>query len=301
MNLRQLELFVAVAKTKSFSRGAELICLTQSTVSQHIAALEEEVSTRLFDRTRKGVLLTAGGQVFLRHARRILAEHDHLMQKMADFNGLQGGDLLLGASNIPANYLIPAILPQLVKKYPRISISMQSGDSQGILDRLLNAEFEVAVVGSRIDNRQLEYKSLIDDVLVLIVGCKHPWRQRGQISLDELSREPLIAREISSGSDRALRRELQRLNFSVDSLTIAARLGSNEAVRQVVSSGYGCAFVSKCSVLRELESGELSQVNVDGMRVERQFWLVSLRGRTLSPAAAAVTELLLKTYGCEAV
>ncbi len=299
MNLRQLDLFVAVAETKSFSRGAEIICLTQSTVSQHIAALEEEVSTKLFDRTQKGALLTAGGQVFLRHARRILAERDQLFVGMASFKGLSGGTLQIGASNIPANHLLPPLLPRLAELHPGISISMQSGNSQGIIESLLNAEVELAVVGSCPENRKLEYHALTSDLLVLIVGRNHPWNGRGMISLEDLTREPLIAREQSSGSEQALQKELQRINFRVEKLRVAARLGSNEAVRQVVASGYGCAFVSERSVLRELESGELGQVSVGGMRVERHFWLARLRGRTPSPAATAVADLLLDSYGPE--
>lgn len=296
MNLRQLDLFVAVAETKSFSRGAEIICLTQSTVSQHIAALEDEVETRLFDRTQQGALLTAGGEVFLRHARRILAERDQLFQGMRAFNGLSGGELLIGASNIPATYLIPPILPRLAKLHPGISINMQSGDSQEVIGRLLNAEVELAIVGNAPENRKLESVALTSDVLVLIVGPQHRWCDQGMISLDDLAGEPLVARESGSGSEQALLRELQRVNYNVGRLQIAARLGSNEAVRQVVAGGYGCAFVSERSVARELESGELCQVSVGGMRVERHFWLARLRGRTPSPAALAVTELLLDSY-----
>lgn len=297
MNLRQLELFVAVAETGSFSRGADKIALTQSTVSQHIAALEDEVDTRLFDRTQKGALLTAGGQQFLQHARRVLAERDLLYQGMASFNGLQEGDLRIGASNIPANYLIPAILPRMGEQYPGISLTMQTGDSSEILNNLVDAEVELAVVGNRSENRSIDFTPLTKDILVLIVGASHPWRNRGMISLDELAAEPLVVRESGSGTGQALQNELLRLNFSVDKLKISARLGSNEAVRQAVAAGYGCAFVSERSVERDLAGGELFQVSVDGLRVERQFWLAALRSRTLSPAASAFFWLLLESYG----
>lgn len=296
MNLRQLELFVAVAKAKSFSRGAENICLTQSTVSQHIAALEDEVSTRLFDRTRQGALLTAGGKIFLRHARRILAERGQLIQALAAFNGLSGGELFIGASNIPANYLIPPLLPRLAEAHPGISINMQSGDSQEVLKQLLNAEVELAIIGRCPENRKLDYIALASDLLVLIVAPQHPWCALGMISLEELENEPLIARESGSGSEQALLRELQRINFDTGKLQVAARLGSNEAVRRVVAGGYGCAFVSERSVRRELEAGELRQISVGEMRVERNFWIARLRGRTPSPAACAVAELLFATY-----
>lgn len=173
---------------------------------------------------------------------------------------------------------------------------MQSGDSQEIINRLVNAEVELAIVGSCPENRKLEYTALASDVLVLIVSPQHPWSERGMISLEDLPTEPLVARESGSGSERALLQELQRINFNPEKLEIAARLGSNEAVRLVVSGGYGCAFVSELSVQRELASGELRQVSVGGMQVERKFWLARIRGRTPSPAALAVSELLFETY-----
>jgi len=296
MNLRQLELFVAVAESKSFSRSAELIGLTQSTVSQHIAALEDEVNTRLFDRTKQGALLTAGGELYLCHARRILAERDQLIQEMAAFNGQSGGELLLGASNIPASYLVPPLLLKLAESHPGIRVSMQSGDSQQIINRLLNTEIELAIVGREPENRTLESVALASDELVLIVGARHHWAGVGMISLDDLAAEPLVAREAGSGSEQALLRELQRSNVSPARLKIAARMGSNEAVRQLVAGGYGCAFVSERSVRRELAAGELCQVAVAGLRVERHFWLARLRGRTPSPTAQAVSDLLLATY-----
>jgi len=299
VNLRQLDLFVAVAESRSFSRGAAICCLTQSTVSQHIATLEEEVNTRLFDRTRQGALLTPGGKIFLRHARRILVERDQLFQEMAAFNGESGGELRIGASNIPATYLIPPLLPKLAESYSGISVNMLSGDSQEIIGRLLNAEIELAVIGAAPEHRKLESVALASDVLVLIVGAGHRWSGREMVSLDELASEPLIAREHGSGSEQALQEELRRLNYKLDSLQIAARLGSNEAVRQVVAGGFGCAFVSERSVQQELESGVLLRVAVAGMIVEREFWLARLKGRTPSPAARVFSELLFQTYNPE--
>ncbi len=124
MTLRQLELFVAIAETGSFSRGAYKVFLTQSTVSQHVADLEAEIGAQLFDRLGRGVTLTAGGELFLRHARRILAERDALRQSMAAFQGLEQAQLTIGASNIPANYLVPPLLSILHAEHPGISLTM---------------------------------------------------------------------------------------------------------------------------------------------------------------------------------
>ncbi len=301
MTLRQLELFIAVAETGSFSRGAESILLTQSTVSQHISVLEDEVGARLLDRDRSGAYLTATGKLFLQHARRVLAERDLLVQAMAAFSGMEEASLTIGASNIPATHLIPEVLPSLAQLFPGIQLTMQTGDSRSILAKLKDAEIELAVVGSSNADKKLFFTPLTKDLLVLVVGSQHLWRQREQISLEELNSAFFISREDGSGSEQALQRELQRVGIEPGKLTIAARLDSNEAVCRTVAFGFGCAFVSERSVKRELESGELCKVAVAGMKVERQFWLAALRGRTPSPAAAAVAELLVKTYAEEQV
>jgi len=140
MNLHHLKLFVAIAETGSFSQAAERMSLTQSTISQHLAHLEQEIDTRLLDRTSKGAVLTAAGKLFLKHARRVLGEQENLLQAMAGFRGLKQADLAIGASNIPANYLIPELLKSLSENHPGITLNMRTGDSWEILNSLLAAE-----------------------------------------------------------------------------------------------------------------------------------------------------------------
>lgn len=295
MTLRQLELFVAVAETGSFSRGAELIALTQSTVSQHIAALERETNTRLLDRTNKGIFLTTGGEVFLQHARRVLAERDVLDQAMAGLHGLEKATLNLGASNIPANYLIPCFLPALQQKYPGISLTMRIGDSREVLDELRSGQVELGIVGGRVDDEVYSYEPLLKDKLVMIVGPDHPLKERHSITLNELVKERFIAREDGSGTYQALQKSFLSAGMDPESFNVIARLGSNEAVRRAIAAGLGCAFVSDLSIQNNLRHGELFKIDVEGLTIERQLWLVKLRERTASPAAAAFSELLSKS------
>lgn len=293
MTLRQLELFVAVVETGSFSRGAEQTALTQSTVSQHIAALEEEFGTQLLDRTSRGIFPTPGGEVFLGHARRIMAERDILEQAMAGFHGLERARLTLGASNIPANYLVPALLPVLSRRYPGISLNLKIGDSREVLESLKSGEVELGIVGGRDQDPVFGFEPLLKDQLVLIVGPDHPLRRRQAISLEDLKQQPLIVREDGSGTYQALHRALDAVGLDSHDLRIVARLGSNEAVRQAVAAGFGCAFVSDLSIHSQLRHGELVKLEVSGLHIERQLWLARLRERTASPAALAVSELLL--------
>ena len=292
MTLRQLELFVAVAETGSFSRGAEAISLTQSTVSQHIAALEREVNTRLLDRTSKGIFLTAGGEVFLQHARRVLAERDVLNQAMAGLSGLEKATLSLGASNIPANYLIPCFLSDLQQKYPGISLTMRIGDSREVLAELKSGQVELGIVGGYIDDEIYSYEPLLKDQLVMIVGPGHPLRERHSITMKELESERFIVREDGSGTYQTLQKAFFSAGLDPESFNVIARLGSNEAVRRAIAAGLGCAFVSDLSIQNNLRHGELFKIDVEGLSIERQLWLVKLRERTASPAAIAFSELL---------
>lgn len=297
MTLRQLELFVAVAETGSFSRGGELLSLTQSTVSQHIAALEEEFGTRLLDRISKGVMLTAGGKVFLQQARMILGEVDQLKQAMNRFHGIDHATLELGASNIPANCLVPRLLPLLQARYPGIALHVRMGDTQQILDDIRCQRVELGMVGGRIEDDLYSYTPIVSDELILIVGACHPLRKVGTISLLQVFELELVVREQGSGTWQSLNNALLKAGCDPQSLHVLARLGSNEAVRRTVAAGYGCAFVSDLSVRESLQRGELYRVEVDGLQIIRQLWLAEMRERTRSPAAQAVKQLLLETFG----
>jgi len=297
MTLRQLELFVAVVETGSFSRGGELLSLTQSTVSQHIAALEEEFGTRLLDRISKGVVLTAGGKVFLHQARMILAEVDQLQQAMNRFHGIEHASLALGASNIPANYLVPRLLPLLQARHPGISLTVRMADTQQILDDIRCQRVELGLVGGRAEDDIYSYTPIMSDELILIAGTDHPLRQVGKINLAQVFELGLVVREPGSGTWQSLNNALLKAGCDPQELHVLARLGSNEAVRRTVAAGYGCAFVSDLSARESLQRGELYRVEVDGLRIVRQLWLAEMSERTSSPAAKALKQLVLEVFG----
>lgn len=292
MNLRQLELFVAVADSGSFSRAAELTLRTQSTVSQQIAGLENECGLRLFDRTGRGVELTEGGRVLLTQARRVQAELAGLHRTMARFQGLEETLLTVGASTIPGTYLLPRLLPELLRRHPGIALTVVSGDSRQVLAQLGDGVSELAVVGNRSAQAGCDFTRLAPDLLVLVVGPGHRWRQQPSIPPAALLEEPLLLRESGSGSGQALLAALQAQGLDPAQLCIAARLGSSEAIKEVLLGGFGAAFLSELAVRREVARGELQIVPVAGLSVPRDFWVATRTGRSLSPAAAAFLALL---------
>lgn len=297
MNLKQLEVFVSIVESGSFSRGAEKTFLTQSTVSQHVAALESEFGLRLLDRTGKGASPTEAGKTLLQHARRILAETGETTRAMDRLKGLESGELKLGGSNIPGNYMIPCFLPLFHRHYPGVTVILSQGDSSEILEKLRQEDMELAVIGCRYDSEGIAFTPLGPDDIVLVAGGSHRWKGREEVRLDELFDEPFIFREKGSGTDRTVREALSAAGAEPGRLKVHACLGSNEAVKQAVIGGFGISFVSEISVRKECARGELFQVRVGGLSISRSFYLAAREGRELSPAAKAFSALLAEQYG----
>ncbi|HEY6009090.1 MAG TPA: selenium metabolism-associated LysR family transcriptional regulator [Geobacteraceae bacterium] len=297
MNLKQLEVFLAVADSGSFSRGAEATFITQSTVSQHIAALEQEFGIRLLDRTGRGALLTEAGKLLAEHARRVVREAREVETALSRFKGVEDVHLRVGGSNIPGSYMIPAALPRLLSRYPGLRLTLVEGGSRAILERLLAEEVEIGVVGSMFDMEGVDFTPLGHDEVRLVVPNGHRWCGRSAVTLDELADEPVIMREVGSGTGQTVADALQRAGLSPARLRVRLVLGSNEAIKQAVGGGVGVAFLSGLSVQGELARGELEEVPVEGVQIARRFYLAARNGRELSPAAAAFGGVIRELYG----
>ncbi len=296
MNIKQLEVFLAVARTGSFSKGAEATFITQSTVSQHIHALEREYALQLLDRTSKGALLTEAGKLLAQHAGRIVADIHATELAMQRFKGAEVAELKVGGSNIPADYMIPTALPQLLKRFPGITLTVCQGDSRGILDKLLNEEVELGVVGSRFELKGVEYLPLGQDLIRLVTARDHPWGKRKAVPVNELTTEPLIFRESGSGTGKSVLEALEKAGIAGRRLKIKAVLGSNESIKQAVIGRLGSSFISELSVRQELKRGELIAIELEDLEIIRHFYLATRSGRALSPAAKAFVVAMQEIY-----
>ncbi len=297
MNLKQLEVFLAVTESGSFSKGAEATFITQSTVSQHISALEQELGVRLLDRTGRGALLTPGGGILLEHARRVLAATGEIGRAIDRFKGVEDTVLTIGGSNVPGNYMIPDALPLVRSRFPGLKITLLQGDSRDIIDRLGREEVEVGVVGSRFSGEEYAFTPLGSEEIRLVAGKSHEWRRKRIVELGELEEREFILREPGSGTAKTVGEALTRAGLNPDRLRVAAVLGSNEAVKHAVLGGMGLAFLSEISIRNELARKELVEIRVKGLTISRRFFLVTRSGRELSPAARAFFALMTETYG----
>ena len=300
MNLKQLEVFLAVAESSSFSKGAEATFITQSTVSQHISALESEFGLKLFDRTGKGAFLTSAGKLLLKHARSVTDEAREIPVIMNRFRGLENALLSIGGSNIPSSYMIPDILALFNRDHSGVTVILLQDDSREIVEKLKRDEVELAVIGNRYEEQGIIFDPLVSDNIVLVAGANHKWKDRKEITLDEFQEESFVFREPGSGTGKAVRESLAAVGYAPDKLKVIAYLGSNESVKQAVVNGVGISFVSEMSVRKECARGELFIVQVTGLAIPRRFYLATRQGRELSPAAKTFAALLVRQYPPEA-
>ncbi|NNF00876.1 MAG: LysR family transcriptional regulator, partial [Pyrinomonadaceae bacterium] len=169
MEIKQLKAFVAIAEEKTFTAGAKRVNVTQAAVSMQIRQLEEQVGLPLFTRTPRRVLITEAGEKLLERARRILREHDAAIEELAEIAGAENGRLRIGsASAMFATEQLPGILEKLQKKYKNAEVSVSSGTSKTLVDKILHGEIDVAFVSLPVENTHIQTELLYSDEVVAI-------------------------------------------------------------------------------------------------------------------------------------
>ncbi|MBI2369847.1 MAG: LysR family transcriptional regulator [Deltaproteobacteria bacterium] len=296
MDLRQIEVFCKVVELKSFSRAAEAVLLAQPTVSAHIKALEGELGCRLLDRLGKQAVPTRAGQLLHRYASQILALHGEAQKAIHHFLGKMIGELVIGASTIPGEYLLPGLLGRFKGLYPGIAVTLIIRDTARILTLAQEGQVEIGIVGARQRDEKLRFRRFLKDELILILPPGHRWAARREVALADLREEPFVIREKGSGSRAALQAALAQAGMRLPEMQILTEMGSTEALKQAVRAGLGVAFVSRRAVQEELSRGALVTVPVHGLRVLRDFYIATHAGRTRSPLAEAFLQFVLK--GC---
>ncbi len=292
MDLRRLEVFTQVAELKSFSRAAQALGLTQPTVSEHVRALEDELGVPLLDRLGRGATPTRAGALLLGYARRMLALSREARQALDHFQGRLSGELVVGGSTIPGEYLLPQMIGRFKVLYPDISVCLLIGSSRRVTEWIEDGRAEVGIVGAPPGPKSLVARELQTDELVLVVPPAHAWAGRAEVTVAELKTEPLIVRERGSGSRDALERALAEVNAALSGFRVVGEMGSTQAIKQAVRAGVGLALVSRRAVEDEWRASLLSCLKVKDLPVSRAFYLVTHRDRTRSPLAQAFVELV---------
>ncbi len=284
MTLEQLKVFVAVAEREHVTAAARDLHLTQSAVSNAVAALEERHAVRLFDRVGRGIVLNENGRQFLGEARAVLARAGLADAMLADLSGLRRGRLAVFASQTIAGYWLPERLVGFHARHPAVELDVQVGNTREVAQAVLDGVAELGFVEGGTDHPLLDGRDVGQDRLVVLVPWAHPWAGATALRCEDLQRASWVMREQGSGTRSSLEQALAALGCDVATLPVTMTLPTNEAVLHAVESGAGAAGLSEHVARGSRDSGRLVAAALE--LPSRSFGMLWHRERHRTRAAA---------------
>ncbi len=278
VDIGKLETFLRAAETLNFSETAKQLHISQPTVSRHIQMLEKSMGVVLFTRTNTGLQLTEAGRLLLPWARRLLHDTNSMQAVMASIQGDVVGELRITCSTTAGKYVLPQMAARFCQLYPGVRVRILACTPEDVTLRLLEGEAHIGVLSREILDAGLESQEFFRDTITLVVPADHRWAFRKVIEPGELLEEPLIIREETSGTRRVVLSELAKYDIGLDDLDIFMELGNAEAIVRTVAAGYGIAFVSKLAMACPLERGNIVDLGVEGLNLNRTIYMARKAG-----------------------
>lgn len=286
--IRQLQVFEAIARHKSFTRAAEELHLTQPTVSMQVKKLADALEVDLFELIGRKVFLTQAGETLYEAAKDILEKLESAEDRIKNQKGFSGGRVKFSVVS-SAQYFVPKVIYEFVERYPEVKVAMNIGNKEQLLERIQKNEDDFYILGEPSDALNIESYQLAPNPLVYIAHKSHPLALKSKIKLTELVDVPFLMREKGSGKRKQVEKAFEKQNFNPN---IKMILGGNELIRLGVLQNLGVAVASLATVINYVEQGELVILDVEGFPIHRHWYLVTSKGKMQSVAAQKLIELL---------
>jgi DNA-binding transcriptional LysR family regulator len=254
---RRLQVFHAVAKHLSFTKAGEALFMTQPAVTFQIRQLEEHFNTRLFDRSQGRIALTPAGRMALEYAERILGLSAELDTRLKEIGGQMTGPLLIGASTTIAEYLLPQVLGEFKSRYPSVVPRLFVANSEAVQARIAERTLDLGFIEGDSHLPSLGADVCGDDELQVICAPTHPLAQLSSATPKTLTEHAYISREPGSGTREVIDHYLHKAGVSPDSMQVVMELGSPEALKGLVATGLGFAIMSRATVTKETQIGQV--------------------------------------------
>lgn len=292
MNLNHLKAFEKVIQLKSFQEAAKQLSVSQPAITLRIQALEEHLKTKLVKRTGEGVQLTAQGEVIYRRIKEILKLWEDLE---AQFLGEEpAGKIVIGASTIPSEYILPKIIKNFKTTYPDVDFSMKISGSKDVVDWLINRSVDVAITGEPTITPLLYTKPIVSEKLSIIAPLEFIEEDIKQFR--DLFDVEWILREKNSDTRSSLEKTIESLGYTTDLMKIVGELGSTEAVIAAVEAGLGITVVSSYAAERAAKSDRIKIISLKDFQVTRNFYFSCLLENKNNPVISAFLNFLEGSY-----
>jgi DNA-binding transcriptional LysR family regulator len=276
--LQQLRILKAVATEKSFTRAAEILYLSQPSLSKQIKSLEKNLDISLINRENNKISLTENGKVFLQYSERILGLCEESCRALIDLKNGNRGNLRIGASQTIGTYLMPGVLALFAQSYPQIDLKVQVNSTRIVAKNIMNREIDLAIVGGDIPNelkKKLTVEDFVEDELSLILSKLHPFAKRKKISKDDLYHLNFITLNSNSTIRKFVDNILKENSIETKQLKIVMQLNSIEGIKTAVSLGLGAAFVSSSAIEKEIELEKIVIIKIDNIKITRTLSIIS--------------------------
>jgi len=283
VELSQLEVFLAVARERRFSRAADKLFRTQSAVSQTIRKLEEELGEALFDRSSREGVLTDAGKVLYEYAEKLINLRGEAAESLSELRELQKGKLVLAANEFTVLYLLP-VLAEFRRVHSMIKITVERALGSHIPDDVLRHAVEFGVLSYEPQEANLHSVVVYLDELVFVVPPKHPLAGAREVSIGQMGAESFVAHIVPSPyRDKVI----QLFKSHKTPLHMDLELPTLQAIKQFVAMGNGVALVPEISVETEIARGELVRIPVKELQLRRKLRLIYRKEANLSHAGRA--------------
>jgi DNA-binding transcriptional LysR family regulator len=297
--LDQLRILKAIASEGSFKRAADSLYVSQPAVSLQVQNLERQLDVPLFDRGGRRAQLTEAGHLLLSYGEKILSLCQETCRALEDLQNLQGGTLIVGASQTTGTYLLPRMIGMFRQKYPDVAVQLHVHSTRRTAWSVANGQIDLAIVGGEIPTElveALEITPYAEDELALILPPSHPMVQQETIEKEDLYQLQFISLDSQSTIRKVIDQVLSRCGIDTRRLKIEMELNSIEAIKNAVQSGLGAAFVSVSAIEKELMMGVLHKSKMEEVVVTRILSLICNPNRYRSKAAEAFSNEILPQF-----
>lgn len=301
--LDQLRILKAIASEGSFKRAADTLYVSQPAVSLQVQNLEKQLNVPLFDRGGRKAQLTEAGHLLLSYSEKIITLCQETCRAIEDLQNLQGGTLIVGASQTTGTYLLPRMIGLFRQKYPDVSVQLQVHSTRRTSWGVANGQVDLAIIGGEVPTELQEILKICpyaEDKLTLILPVSHPLTKVETIQKEDLYRLNFISLDSQSTIRKVIDKVLTRCNIDTKRLKIEMELNSIEAIKNAVQAGLGVAFVSITAIEKELEMKGLHVGRIKDIEVQRTLSVIINPTRYRSKAAEAfIAEILpeFSSYG----
>jgi DNA-binding transcriptional LysR family regulator len=286
--LDQLRILKAIAAEGSFKRAADSLYVSQPAVSLQVQNLERQLDVPLFDRGGRRAQLTEAGHLLLEYGDRILALCQETCRAIEDLQNLQGGTLIIGASQTTGTYLMPKLIGVFRHTYPDVAVQLHVHSTRRTCWSVVNGQVDLAIIGGEVPlelQSSLEIAPYAEDELALVLPVFHPLAQKDTVQREDLYRLGFITLDAQSTIRKVIDQILVRGNIDPRLLKVEMELNSIEAIKNAVQSGLGAAFISVSAIEKELKLGALKRVNIENVVIKRTLSLILNPNRYRSKAS----------------